>query len=176
MSSGSPPLSGACLSEGALSCRDITWPRGFACLIVNGGLQPCQAFAEAQISRRRWATVTDNHSGVGDLRFQQLRWSHSDIVFRGHREQSEPDGIDDDRFRSSQLCVDADRRQRRMRVREPARQRCGQHPIGGQQQQEQRSSNRQKIGPQRKLGFDKTVRVSRQRRFPAHGSRLLDMD
>jgi hypothetical protein len=54
-------------------------------LIVNGRLQLGQAFAKAQISRCRRATVTDTHNGVGDFSFGQLRWSPGDIVLGGRR-------------------------------------------------------------------------------------------
>lgn len=72
-------------------------------LFANGGLQQGHAFAKAQISRRRRATVTDACNGVGDFSFGQLRWSLGALVFGGRRMIFKPAGVEDDGIGSFQL-------------------------------------------------------------------------
>jgi hypothetical protein len=103
MPSRSPQLSGLSLSELVRARRDLMRPPASSSLIVNGGLQLGQAFAEAQIGRRSRAIVSDVRSCASDFSFGQRQWRLGAIVLGGCRAKLKPAGVNNDRFGSMQF-------------------------------------------------------------------------
>ncbi|UFW42128.1 hypothetical protein [Bradyrhizobium sp. WSM471] len=134
--SGSPQPLEPSLSVRAPPRRDLMWTSAVPSVFLNAGLQPGQAFAKAQFDRGRRAIVTYARNSVGDFSFGLQGWSLGALVPGGRRAIFKPAGVEDDGFGAFQLRLDADRRSCGIRVGEPARQRCGEHPIGRLKQKE----------------------------------------